>query len=122
MKYKDDGDIGKRAKIIFAEDSYEILRAISNGNWVSSVPKVLIDLIDDDYDTALKSVSIAPIIYFDLNKDFKNDKQIIKDTLKAFKKFGKSNEINIRIEPLGKRKEDLCEDEKLCKREQRKLY
>lgn len=103
MKCKDEMDIGKRAKIIFSEDAYELLLSISKDKWVSEVPQVLIDLIDDDYNIALKSVSIAPIVYFNLSDDLKRDGKIIQATLRAFKRFNKTNEINIKIEPLKKK-------------------
>lgn len=104
MKYKSRYDIGQEVKFIFANDALEILKTISAQTWVYDIPDVLVELIDDNFDIALKSIKYVPNVYFKLNDKFRNDRQLIKATIKSFRKHNRINEINIRIKPLTKRK------------------
>lgn len=103
MKYKGKYAIGQRVKLIFANDALEILKVISDKNWIYKIPNSLIDLIDDNFDIALESIKYVPNIYFDLNERFKSDKQLIKATIKSFRKHDRINEINIKTRPLTKK-------------------
>jgi hypothetical protein len=104
MKYKSRYDIGQEVKIIFANDALEILRVISIKTWINEIPSMLIELIDDNFDIALKAVKYVPNVYFKLNDKFRNDRQLINVTIKSFRKHNRINEVNIRIKPLTKRK------------------
>ncbi|MDD2435754.1 MAG: DUF4116 domain-containing protein [Bacilli bacterium] len=102
MKYKSRYDVGQEVKFIFTNDALEILRTISSKTWIYDIPDVLVELIDDNFDIALKSVKYVPNIYLKLNDKFRNDRQLIKATIKSFRKHNRINEINTRIKPLKK--------------------
>ena len=73
MKYKNKYDIGDRVHCIFTKDVLEIIQVMSRN------------------------------IYFQLNYKFQKDRTLIKETIKAFKKHKRIDEINIRFKPLKKR-------------------
>lgn len=103
MKYKDKNDIGEFAQCILAKDVVEILKVMSKDTWIKRLPKMFIDLLNDNYEASLKSIKYVPNIYFYLNNKFKNDNLIIKATIKSFKRKNRMDEINIRYKPLKKR-------------------
>ncbi|MFV0274922.1 MAG: DUF4116 domain-containing protein [Bacilli bacterium] len=109
MKYNSKYDIGKSVKLIFDDEALDILKVMSSGTWIREIPIMLIELINGNYDIALKSVRYTPNIYFHLNDKFKNDKQLIRTTIKSFRKHNRISEINIKIKPLTKREEITSE-------------
>lgn len=104
MKYKSRYDIGKEVKVIFDNDALEIMKVMSVNTWINEIPIMLIELIDDNYDIALRAVKYVPNVYFKLNDKFRSDRQLINATIKSFHKHNRINEINISIKPLTKRK------------------
>lgn len=102
MKYKSRYEVGQKVKLIFANDALEILKTVSAKTWIYDIPDVLVELIDDNFDIALKSVNCVPNIYFKLNDKFRNDRQLIKATIKSFRKHNRIKEINSRIKQLKK--------------------
>lgn len=53
---------------------------------------------------SLKSVDLAPVVYFNLNVKFKNDKEMIKRTIKSYQAHYRIDEINIKTRPLTKKR------------------
>lgn len=104
MKYKGKYDIGERVHSIFTKDIVEMLQVISTNTWINEVPDLFIEFLNDNYDASLESVKYVPNIYFKLNDRFRNDRVLIKETIKSFQKHNRINEINIRFKPLRKRK------------------
>lgn len=103
MKYKSKSDIGERVHCIFTKDIVDIIRVMSQNAWINEVPDLFIEFLNDNYDASLESVKYIPNIYFQLNYTFQKDRTLIKETIKAFKKYNRLNEINIRFKPLKKR-------------------
>lgn len=108
MKYKDKNDIGEFVQCVLAKDVVDILKVMSKDAWIKYIPKMFIDLLNDNYEASLKSIKYVPNIYFSLNDKFKNDNLVIKTTIRAFKRRNRINEINIGYKPLKKR---ICRDE-----------
>lgn len=104
MKYKGKYDIGERVHCLFTKDIVEMLQVISTNTWINEVPDLFIEFLNDNYDASLESVKYVPNIYFKLNDRFRNDRVLIKETIKSFQKHNRINEINIRFKPLKKRK------------------
>lgn len=103
MKYKDKYDIGEPVHCIFTKDVVEIIKVMSKNTWIYEVPSLFVEFLNHDYDMCLESVKYIPNIYFQLNYTFQKDRTLIKETIKAFKKHNRVNEINIRFKPLKKR-------------------
>ena len=103
MKYKDKYDIGERVHCIFAKDVVEIIQVMSQNTWIYEVPSLFIELLNENYDACVETIRFAPNIYFQLNYTFQKDRTIIKETIKAFQKHNRIDEINIRFKPLKKR-------------------
>lgn len=106
MKYKEKYDIGEPVHCIFTSDIVNILKVMSENTWIHNVPDLFIDFLNQNYDASLESVKYVPNIYFRLNNKFKNDKNLIKATIKSFQKHNKVNKINIRFKPLKKRNKE----------------
>lgn len=103
MKYKSRHDIGQEVKIVFADDVLKMLKVISKNTWINEIPSTLIELIDSNFDIALKSVRYVPNVYFKLNDKFRNDRQLIKATIKSFRRHNHISEINVRTKPILKK-------------------
>ena len=103
MKYKNKYDIGERVHCIFTSDVLEIIQVMSKNTWIDEVPSLFVEFLNDNYDASLESVKYIPNIYFQLNYKFQKDRTLIKETIKAFKKHKRIDEINIRFKPLKKR-------------------
>ena len=104
MKYKGKYDIGEPVYCLFTKDIIEILKTMSENTWINKVPNLFIEFLNENYDASLESIKYVPNIYFELNNKFKNDRVLIKATIKSFQKHNRSNEINIRFKPSKKRK------------------
>lgn len=107
MKYKGKTDIGKQINLLDDDIAFSILKVMSSKTWINEIPSILIELIDDNYDIALETVKYVPNIYFQLNKQFRKDRQLRNATIKSFRQHHRVNEINIRAKPLTKRKKYL---------------
>lgn len=103
MKYKDKYDIGERVHCIFTKDVVEIIQVMSQNTWIYEVPSLFIEFLNENYDACVETIRFAPNIYFQLNYTFQKDRTIIKETIKAFQKHNRIDEINIRFKPLKKR-------------------
>ncbi len=101
MKYKNKYDIGDKVKLLQSEDVLNIIKTMSTNTWINDVPDLLIELLNDNYNIALESIKYAPIIYFKLSIQFKNDNKMIRETIKAFKKHKRINELSIKLKPLS---------------------
>lgn len=103
MKYKNKYDIGEKVHCLFTEDIVKIIQTMSQNTWIYEVPNLFIEFLNDNYDASLESVKYIPNIYFQLNYTFQKDRTLIRETIKAFQKHNRVNEINIRFKPLKKR-------------------
>lgn len=103
MKYKDKYDIGERVHCIFVKDVVEIIQVMSQNTWIYEVPSLFIEFLNENYDACVETIRFAPNIYFQLNYTFQKDRRLIKETIKAFQKHNRIDEINIRFKPLKKR-------------------
>lgn len=104
MKYKDKYDIGEPVKIIYTNDIIEMLKVMSNGGtWINEVPKLFIEFLNKNYEASLEAIKYVPNLYFQLQPKFRNDRALIKRTIKAFKKYKRVDEIDTRFRPLVKK-------------------
>ena len=103
MKYKSKYDIGEQVKLLLANDVLDMLKVLSKDTWLVNYPNEFIELLNNNYDLSLKAVRITPNIYFRLKYVFRNDKTIIKNTIKAFKVNNKLNEIDLQYRPIRKK-------------------
>lgn len=103
MKYKSKYDIGEQVKLLLANNVLDMLKVLSKDTWLVNYPNEFIELLNDNYDLSLKAVRITPNIYFRLKYVFRNDKTIIRNTIKAFKVNNKINEIDLQYRPIRKK-------------------
>ena len=103
MKYKSKYDIGEQVKLLLANNVLGMLKVLSKDTWLVNYPNEFIELLNDNYDLSLKAVRITPNIYFRLKYVFRNDKTIIRNTIKAFKVNNKINEIDLQYRPIRKK-------------------
>ena len=104
MKYKNKYDIGDRACVLFANDVVDMLKVLSRDTWIKYIPEKFTELLNDNFVASLKSVDLASAVYFDLNDKFKNDKEMIKRTIKSYQAHYRIDEINIKTRPLTKKR------------------
>ena len=103
MKYKSKYDIGEQVRLILANDVLDMLKVLSKDIWLVNYPNEFIELLNDNYNLSLKAVRITPNIYFRLKHVFRNDKTIIKNTIKAFRVNNRINEIDLKYRPIRKK-------------------
>lgn len=103
MKYKSKYDIGEQVKLLLANDVLDMLKVLSKDTWLVNYPNEFIELLNDNYNLSLKAVRITPNIYFRLKHVFRNDKTIIKNTIKAFRVNNRINEIDLKYRPIRKK-------------------
>ena len=104
MKYKSKYDIGERTSILLASDVVDMLKVLSRDTWIKYIPEKFTELLNDNFVASLKSVDLAPVVYFNLNDKFKNDKEMIKRTIKSYQAHYRIDEINIKTRPLTKKR------------------
>lgn len=104
MKYKSKYDIGERTSILLASDVVDMLKVLSRDTWIKYIPEKFTELLNDNFVASLKSVDLAQVVYFNLNDKFKNDKEMIKRTIKSYQAHYRIDEINIKTRPLTKKR------------------
>ena len=104
MKKDKYEDLGTPVKVIDDKDALNILKVVSSNTWIYELPDSLVELIGQKYNTSLNSIKYVPNMYFKLNKAFQKDKKIIKATIKAFRRLGHIQDINIKARPIITRK------------------
>lgn len=95
MKTKDKMDVGKEVRILQPHEVVDILRVINKKSYIHEVPSILTQLINSNYNVALKAVEYAPSVYFKLNKYYRNDKKLMFKTIKSFQRQQRRFELSI---------------------------
>ena len=95
MKTKDKMDIGKEVRILQPHEVVGILKIINKKSYIHEVPSILTQLVNSNYNVALEAVKYAPNIYFELKKNYRNDKKLMIETLKSFQRQQRRFELSI---------------------------